>query len=151
MANNGHPRNEVFELVVPAVATGSTTIVPFCVVPFAGTVTKVTYTPAFPITGAATNNRIERLVNAGQDGMGSAIIATKTYAAGVNATVLDEDNIPLSGTVANRDVAANDVLYWNPATNGTGLADPGGLVHVEITPSQAGHSAAGMVRGFPAL
>lgn len=97
-----------------------------------GTVTSVTYTPDGTITGAATNNRTVQLVNKGQSGAGSTVIATLNFANGTNATAGDEKTIPLSGTPANLVVAAGDVLEWQSNAVGTGIADPGGLVKVNI-------------------
>ena len=45
-------------------------------------------------------------------------------------TGYDEKTIPLSGTAANLNVAAGDVLAWQSDSVGTGLADPGGLVTI---------------------
>lgn len=97
-----------------------------------GTVTAVTYTPDATITGANTNSRTVNLVNKGQTGVGTTVIATLAFVSGVNATAGDEKAIPLSGTPANLVVAAGDVLEWQSVHVGTGIADPGGLVKVTI-------------------
>jgi hypothetical protein len=52
---------------------------------------------------------------------------------GVNAVAFDEKAITLSATASDLVVAAGDVLVWvSTAVGGTGLADPGGQVQVEI-------------------
>lgn len=103
--------------------------------PFDGTVTAVTYTPTATITGVATNNRTIQVVNRGQSGAGSTVVATLTFGAGTNAAAFDETAVPLSGTPANLTVAAGDILEFRSSANGTGLADPGGRVAVTIARS----------------
>jgi hypothetical protein len=98
-----------------------------------GTVTAVTYAPVTAITGANTNTRSVSLVNKGQSGAGSTVIATIQYNSGVNAAAADENTVTLSGTPANLVVAAGDILQWQSTAVGTGIADPGGLVCLTIT------------------
>lgn len=99
--------------------------------PIAGTVSRVSYTPEAAITGAATNNRTIQLVNRGQAGSGSTVVATLTFASGTNAAAYDETDLTL-GVAANLAVAEGDVLEFRSGANGTGLADPGGSVAVTI-------------------
>jgi len=127
------PLTDKFKENVANVAAGSdlTTIV--AKARFTGTVTSVTYAPVAGITGADTNTRLVQLVNKGQNGSGSTVIASLQFNSGVNATAFDEKPITLSGTPANLDVAADDILAWVSTHVGTGLADPGGTVFVEIS------------------
>lgn len=103
--------------------------------PFAGTVTRVAYAPEAAITGAATNHRALRLRNRGADGTGTTVIAELAFDTGVNAAAFDERDIPLHATAANRDVAEGAILELFSDAIGTGIADPGGLLVVEITRS----------------
>ncbi len=119
----------------PAVAAASSDVSVVGEVPFAGTVTEVTYIPDGGITGAATNHRAHRLVNRGQAGGGSTLVASLAYDAGVNATAGDERAITLSGTIANLAVAQGDVLAFESNAVGTGIADPGGHVQIKISRS----------------
>jgi hypothetical protein len=98
--------------------------------PADATVSAVTYAPVTAITGANTNTRSVSLVNKGQSGAGSTVIATIQYNSGVNAAAADENTITLSGTPANLNIAAGDILQWQSTAVGTGIADPGGLVCV---------------------
>jgi len=99
--------------------------------PFAGTVTSVSYTPEANLVGTATNFRTLRLLNKGQDGNGTTVIASLAFDSGaVTADDFDERAIPITG---NAQVAAGDILAWDETVTGTGLASPGGLVQVEIT------------------
>lgn len=104
--------------------------------PFAGTVTGVSYTPEANITGAASPaSRTFSLINKGQDGNGTTVVATLAMVGGVNALDFDELALTL-GVAANLIVAAGDVLAFNSlAVGGTGLADPGGKVEVTISRS----------------
>lgn len=103
----------------------------------AGTVTSVTYAPVTAITGANTNTRSVSLVNMGQTGVGTTVVATIQYNSGVNAAASDENTVTLSGTPANLVVAAGDILQWRSTAVGTGIADPGGLVAVTISATYA--------------
>jgi hypothetical protein len=122
------------EADVPAVSTaGNSDDSVLTQAPFAGTVTAVEYIPEAAITGAATNNRTVSLVNKGQAGSGTTVIATLNFASGVNATANDQKTIPLSATAADLVIAEGDVLQWRSVAVGTGIADPGGLVRVTVS------------------
>lgn len=129
------PLVKTIEHAIPATAAGSDAEVDIAEVPWAGTVTEVDYVASTAITGADTNSRTVVLVNKGQSGAGTTVVATKAFTSGVNAAADDNTTIALSGTAANLVVAAGDVLVWQSTHVGTGLADPGGLVHVELTRS----------------
>jgi hypothetical protein len=127
------PAYDTLTVAVPAVGTAgndATTIVGES--PIAGTVHAVSYIPAADITGAATNNRRLRLVNKGQDGNGSTVVAELQFVNGVNATDFDRKAITLSATAANLVVAKGDVLAWESTHIATGITDPGGRAAVEI-------------------
>lgn len=97
-----------------------------------GTVAEVTLIAASKITGADTNNRSVKLVNKGQAGTGSTVVAELEFAAGVDAGAAVPTNIPLSGTAGNLVVKAGDVLVWQSLHANTGIADPGGLVRIQF-------------------
>jgi len=104
--------------------------------PFAGTVTAVKYVPKANITGANTESRTVSLINKGQDGNGTTVVATLAMTSGVNSNDFDEKTIVLSSTAADLVVAAGDVLAWTSVHVGsTGLADPGGMVRVTLSRS----------------
>jgi hypothetical protein len=125
-----------YKATVAAVAAGSDKETNVVDVEFAGTVSAVTYVPDTVLTGANTDSRTLVLVNKGQSGAGTTIVATKAFTSGVNAAADDETAITLSGTAANLVVAAGDILAWQSNHVGsTGLADPGGMVVVGITRS----------------
>jgi hypothetical protein len=128
-----HPLTLVVEYPAAAVAQGSTANTPVTKAPFAATVTAVEYVTAAAITGANTNNRVVTLANKGTAGSGTTAVATLTFASGTNAAAAASTAITLSGTAANLLVAAGEVLQWQSTINGTGLADPGGLVRVTLS------------------
>ena len=121
-----------YEAEIPAIAAASNGSAPIRA-EYAGTVTSVTYVPSAAMTGAATNNRTISVVNRGQDGTGSTVVASLNFASGTNAAAYDEKDITLSGTAANLVVAEGDILEVRSAAVGTGIADPGGTAFVTIS------------------
>lgn len=100
--------------------------------PWAGTVTAVRYMTPSAITGANTNSRTVTVTNRGS-GAGSTNVATLAFVSGVNTVAHTPKAIPLSGTPANLVVAAGDQLTFDSTHVGTGIADPGGWVEIDIT------------------
>jgi len=134
LANEAAPKTLVEERTVAAAAAGADNERNVLTVPWAGTVTSVTYEPDTVLTGANTDSRTVVLVNKGQAGSGTTVVATKAFTSGVNAPADDITTITLSTVAGATTVAAGDVLAWQSTHVGsTGLADPGGLVTVEIT------------------
>jgi hypothetical protein len=132
--SNTEPLLRVFEREVGASGATADSDFDIAECPFAGTVSAVHYDPSATITGANTNSRTVSLVNKKGDGSGTTVVATLALTSGVNATADTPKTIPLSGTAANLVVAAGDVLAWTSTHVGSsGLADPGGLVHVELS------------------
>lgn len=130
------PLQKVIEADVPAVGTAGNdddTIIGQA--PFACTVTAVEYVPEAAITGAATNNRTISLINKGQAGSGTAVVASLNFASGVNAAAADEKAVTLSVTPADLVLAAGDTLLWRSLHILTGITDPGGLVRVTLARS----------------
>jgi hypothetical protein len=129
------PLVRVIEESVPAAATAVSDDTLLAQSPYAGTVSAVQYVPEAAITGAATNNRTVSLVNKGQAGSGTTVVATLTFASGTNATANNEVSLTLSSTAADLVVAESDTLQWRSIANGTGLADPGGIARVSVSRS----------------
>ena len=101
----------------------------------AGVVTAVGYTPEAAITGAnSPASRTFTLVNKGQSGAGTTVVATLAMTSGVNGVAFDESQLTVSSTAADTVVAKGDILVWvSTAVGGTGLVDPGGRVEIELT------------------
>ncbi len=127
------PKVDVLTFINPGVATAVDDTFMLGEAPYAGTVTEVTFTADATLTGAATNHRALRLINRGQTGAGTAIVAELAFDNGINATAGDERAITLSGTPANLVLAEGDILALFSDSIGTGLADPGGLVQVKVS------------------
>lgn len=128
------PLVRTIEADVPTVGTaGNDEDTILAQAPFDCTVTAVEYVPEAAITGANTNTRAVSLVNKGQAGSGTTSVASLQFDSGVNAAGADEKPVPLSGTAANRNLAAGDTLLWRSLHIGTGITDPGGLARITIT------------------
>jgi hypothetical protein len=83
------------------------------------------------ITGAATNHVAFGVINEGLAGSGTtAVTAVRAYDNGVNAVAHVPENLTLSATAANLNVAAGEVLSLDRTTPGTGLASPSGIVEL---------------------
>lgn len=102
----------------------------------AGKVASVTFYPNAAVSGAVTNNRRYRLYNRTTGG-GTVLIADLTLVNAVDLVAKTAKAITLTVTAADLNVAAGDLLEWKSDHNGTGIADPGGIVEVVITPTNA--------------
>jgi cytochrome c1 len=104
--------------------------------PFDGTVTAVTIVPEAALTADNTNNRTFRLVNKGQAGAGTTVVASyQSNVAGGSLVAFDEKALTLSGTPANLTVAQDDVLAADEVVAGTGVAHSGYTIQVEFARS----------------
>ena len=127
------PHRTIISTPVAAVGTaGNTLESAIGDAPYAGAVTAVDYIPADDITGAATNNRRLRLVNKGQDGEGTAIVAELQFVNNTDADGFAANALTLSSTSANLQVEAGDVLAWESTHIGSGITDPGGIARVVV-------------------
>lgn len=97
-----------------------------------GTVTGVSYTPDAAATGATGTKRTYTLVNRGQDGSGTTVVATFDGITGANLVAGDEKDFTLSVVANATNVTAGDELALAEAVTSTGTANPGGLLQVTI-------------------
>lgn len=104
--------------------------------PFDGSITSVKYIPNAAITGVNTNTRRVAVTNRGAAGAGTTEAAALQFNSGVNGVKWDAKAITLIADPAT-DVVAGDVITFDSTAIGTGLADPGGLVIVEVTRDSA--------------
>lgn len=102
--------------------------------PQAGVVTGVRYAPVASVTGAASPaSRTISVVNKGQDGSGTTVVASLALLGGVNLVAFDEKDVTLSVVEGATTVAEGDVLaVLSTPVGGTGLVDPGGTVTIDI-------------------
>lgn len=103
--------------------------------PLAGVVTAVSIIPEAAVVAHATNFRTFRVVNKGQAGAGTTVVAS--HATDTPTTddlaAFDEKTVPLSGTPANLKVAAGDVLVADETVAASGVAHAGYKILVEIS------------------
>ena len=100
--------------------------------PFTGKVAGVSYTPVASVTGAASPaSRTLSVINHGQAGAGTTVVASLALVAGVNLVGFDEKALTLSATASDLQVVQGDILeFRSAAVGGTGLVDPGGTVEI---------------------
>lgn len=101
--------------------------------PFDGTVTGVSLTPEAAVTGDNTHYRTFTLVNKGQTGVGTTVIATLALTTGINLVAFDEKAFTLSVVAGATTVVAEDILAVVEVHTGNGLAHSGGQVEIEIS------------------
>lgn len=99
------------------------------VAPFDMKITRVRWVPTANITANATNFFTATVRNRGTDASGTAVAASRSYAATNSLAHVPED-CTLSSTPADLDVAEGDLLTVEKLVTGTGLSMPDGLVQV---------------------
>jgi hypothetical protein len=103
--------------------------------PTDGKVESVTITPEAALTAHATNYRTFRVVNTGQDGAGTTVVAS--FATDTPTTddlvAFDEKSIPLSATAANLLVSEGDVLAVDETVAASGVAHSGYRAKVKLS------------------
>ncbi|MFI9558866.1 hypothetical protein [Nonomuraea endophytica] len=116
----------VFSVPVPGQATaGTEDDWVALVVPFNMTVHAIKWTPNAGITAHGTNYFVLQILN------GATVVASRSYAA-TDSVALTAEDMTLSATPANLNVAAGAVLVVHKETTGlgTGLAMPDGTVQI---------------------
>jgi hypothetical protein len=121
--------DRVLLLAVPGQATaGTADEFSGVVAPFNLKITGVKWVPAAAVTANGTNFFTLTLRNR-TTGAGTALPAQRSYAA-TNSVAFVAEAMTLSGTTADLNVAAGDVLTVEKLVTGTGLAMPDGVVQV---------------------
>lgn len=105
--------------------------------PFAGTVTEVRIVPEAAVVGHASNYRTFRLVNKGQSGAGSTVVASHATDAtpSKDLAAFDEKSLALSGSAGATTVAEGDVLAVDETVASAGVAHSGYKVTVKVARS----------------
>lgn len=126
------PAQRPLQAVVPAQGTaGTPQDEAVGTAPFDGTVSSVTIIPEAAVAANGTNFRTFRLVNKGQTGTGTTVIASLATSA-TSLVAFDEIALPLSGTAANLVVTAGDVLAADETVAASGVAHAGYTIKVNI-------------------
>lgn len=94
------------------------------------TILAVNYVPDAAITANATNYTTVNIVDRGAVDGQDQVIATRSFAATADSALEVDATLALSGTPANLQINAGDVITVQRAHSGTGLALPGALVEV---------------------
>lgn len=113
---------------IPATAQGATAFLLAGIARFAGVLRSAEYYPNSLITGADTNTRRLRVYNRKADASGTAVMADLQFNNAVNGPAKVSKAVTVTSTLADKTVAAGDVIEFNSAFVGTGIADPGGLL-----------------------
>lgn len=128
------PNVRVMEATVPAATIAATQDQVICEAPFAGTVTKVDIIPEAALTANATNYRTFRVINKGQAGAGTTVVAS--FATDTPTTddlvAFDEKELTLSVVAGATTVAAGDVLVADETVTASGIAHSGYRIRVTI-------------------
>jgi hypothetical protein len=112
-----------FELPAQATAGNTGTTVWTTSVPFDGRVARVDIVPRGAVTANGTNFATYTLQNLGPQGSGSTVVATRAWSA-TNSVAGTKEQATLSGTAANLEVKAGDILQLVRSVGGSGLATP---------------------------
>jgi hypothetical protein len=133
--NVSGPRTQTIRVLAPAVTILATGRTPAAPVEFAGLLSSATYLPVAAVTGAASPaSRTITIVNRGQTGVGTTVMATLAYLAGINGVAFDEMAMTLSAVAGALAVVAGDVIaVHSDPVGGTGLVDPGGEVVLQFS------------------
>ena len=135
MSPDSAPYTRTIEATIPAATIAAAVDQAVTEAPFDATVTKVALVPEAAVTGDNTNSRTFTLVNKGQAGVGTTVVATLALTTGVNLVAFDEKLFTLSVVAGATAVVAGDVLQVNEVVAASGLAHSGGRVVVEFTRS----------------
>lgn len=138
------PRVIAREVVLQALAAKASATITAAVAGYAGTVTDVEYAPVTPIVLSATEPRTITVINRGSAGLGSAVIATRSFTTTGSAQI--QNRITLTGSAVQ--IAAGDVIVVESHDAGaTGIADPGGLFKITLSRTTRVGSATGSAGG----
>jgi hypothetical protein len=116
---------------VPAQATAAT-VQDFVIgeASHGGTVREVAIIPEAAVAADATNNRTFRVINKGQAGAGTTVVASHQTTTGGALVAFDEKLMTLSVVAGATTVVEGDVLVADEVVTGTGQAHGGYTIKV---------------------
>lgn len=97
--------------------------------PSNATITAAKWVPGAAVTANGTNFSILSVRNRGAAGAGTALPATRSYAA-TNSVALVAESMTLDATAANLNVTAGDVLTVQRLHTASGVVIPAGVVEI---------------------
>jgi hypothetical protein len=129
------PLTRDYTVTFPGIAATASDTYVITAAEFAGELAAAYLTADSNITGAASPaSRTYTIVNKGQDGNGTTVMATLALVSGVNPTDFNEEAFTLSAVEGATEFVQGDVIaVASTAVGGTGLADPGGAVRVTLS------------------
>jgi hypothetical protein len=99
--------------------------------PFDCTVTAAKWTPGAAVTANGTNFSILSLRNRGAAAAGTALPASRSYAA-TNSVALVSESMTLSATAADLALTAGDVITVQRLHTASGVVIPAGTVEISL-------------------
>ena len=121
----------VYSAYIGATAAGTAVEVPVVRLPFAVTITEITWIPGAAMTANGTNFCTLTPRNR-QSGAGTVVPATARSWASTNSVATTPETLTLSATVTDLQAAANDVLTAHFTHTASGLAIPAGIVQFKV-------------------
>lgn len=121
----------VYSAYIGATAAGTAVEVPVVRLPFAATITEITWIPGAAMTANGTNFCTLTPRNR-QSGSGTVVPATARSWASGNSVATTPETLTLSATASDLQVAANDVLTAHFTHAASGLAIPAGIVQFKV-------------------
>lgn len=100
--------------------------------PFNGNVSAVKVITSEAITGADSNSRSVVVVNRGQAGAGTTVIAQLDFVSGVNTTAYMPKTVTLATTASQLMVTSGDAIDCFLSHVGTGITMVAGRVEVDV-------------------
>lgn len=117
---------------IPLVAIGTDKSYAIGKAPFRGTLISATLVFDVTQTGADTNYNVAKVLNGGQAGAGTTLMASLAFMSGVNGTLL-VPKVLTNQAAANLDFAAGDeFIFLSDQSNGNGLEEQAKLVIMEF-------------------
>jgi hypothetical protein len=114
-----------------AAATGTTTVGPIRRSGL-GKIVSLSLTPEANVTGATATARTFTVYNKGPAGALNRVLGTLVLGTGNDLVAYVPKTIPLSGTVADLEIAQGDVIVCTETVAGAGTAHSGGVLEVTI-------------------
>lgn len=123
--------NHVFRVKLAAAMASATTDdeVALAILPFNMTIVGVKWTPDAAVTANGTNFSVISVRNRKADASGSALPASRSYAA-TNSSAFVSEAMTLSGTASDLACSAGDVLTVQRIHTASGVVVPSGIVEV---------------------
>ena len=116
-------------LPVPMAAAGTDDEYPGFTVPFDAVITAVKWVPLAAVTANGTNFSILSIRNRGGAAAGTALPASRSYAA-TNSAAFVPEAMTLSATAADLLVTAGDVITAQRIHTASGVVIPAGVLEV---------------------